>query len=162
MPNLVADLPVEIFLWVFASTSGLTRMETGAVTPLDRATCDRASSSGSLSTLKQRMPAFSASPISSRVLPTPEKTMRSPGTPAARARISSPEETMSMPRAEAGEGGDDRLVGIGLQRVAQQHVAAGERLHEHAIVPLQRGRGVAIEGRAHLGGEGREIDVLGT
>jgi hypothetical protein len=35
--------------------------------------------------------------ISSRVLPTPEKTMRSPGTPAARARRYSPSDTTSAP-----------------------------------------------------------------
>ena len=35
--------------------------------------------------------------ISARVLPTPEKMMRSPGTPAARARLSSPSLTTSMP-----------------------------------------------------------------
>ncbi len=61
------------------------------------ATCDSAESSGSLSTLKHRMPASSACAISSRVLPTPEKTMRSPGMPAASARFSSPPETMSAP-----------------------------------------------------------------
>ena len=61
------------------------------------ATRDSASSSGSDSTLKQAM--FSSSPrfISARVLPTPEKMMRSPGTPAARARLNSPSLTTSMP-----------------------------------------------------------------
>ena len=43
------------------------------------------------------MPCCSASRISARVLPTPEKTIRSPGTPAARARRYSPSETTSMP-----------------------------------------------------------------
>jgi hypothetical protein len=38
MPNLFSDFPVEIFLWVLASTSGLIRMEIGACTPLDEAT----------------------------------------------------------------------------------------------------------------------------
>jgi hypothetical protein len=75
----------------------LTRIEIGACLPFDRATSESASISGSLSTLKQRMPASRAALISSRVLPTPEKTMRSPSTPAARARRSSPPETMSMP-----------------------------------------------------------------
>src|SRR5438034_516028 len=56
--------------------------------------------------LKSRMPRpaslyregyWSASRISSRVLPTPEKTIRSPGTPAVRSRSSSPPDTMSKP-----------------------------------------------------------------
>ena len=38
-----------------------------------------------------------ASSISARVLPTPEKTIFSPGTPAARARRNSPSLTTSMP-----------------------------------------------------------------
>jgi hypothetical protein len=42
--------------------------------------------SGSLSTLNCRTPPSSAMRISSRVLPTPENTIRSPGTPAAFAR----------------------------------------------------------------------------
>ena len=37
------------------------------------------------------------SAISARVLPTPEKMIFSPGTPAARARRNSPSETTSMP-----------------------------------------------------------------
>ena len=97
MPNLFSDLPVEIFLWVLASTSGLMRIEIGARVPLEIATSESASSSGSDSTLKQRMPLSSAKAISGLVLPTPENTMRSACTPAASARRNSPSETMSMP-----------------------------------------------------------------
>jgi hypothetical protein len=97
MPNLFSDLPVEIFLCVLASTSGFTRTEMDAVTPFDTAVSDRASSSGSDSTLKHRIPLSRASAISSRVFATPENTIRSPGTPAARARRSSPPDTMSIP-----------------------------------------------------------------
>ena len=64
---------------------------------MEAATCDSASSSGSDSTLNWRTPSASACAISWRVLPTPEKTMRAPGTPAARARASSPPETTSIP-----------------------------------------------------------------
>ncbi len=72
-------------------------MAIGATAPRLEATRDSASSSGSDSTLKQKI--FSSSPrfISASVLPTPEKMMRSPGTPAARARLSSPSLTTSMP-----------------------------------------------------------------
>ena len=58
---------------------------------------DSASSSGSDSTLKQRMPAKRPSAISSRVLPTPEKMIFCGGVPAASARRNSPSETTSMP-----------------------------------------------------------------
>ncbi|HQY89528.1 MAG TPA: hypothetical protein PK402_12820 [Tepidisphaeraceae bacterium] len=75
----------------------MTLTEMRAVADFDVATSDSASSSGSDSTLKQRISASSASAISSRVLPTPEKTILSPGTPAASARRNSPRETMSMP-----------------------------------------------------------------
>jgi hypothetical protein len=73
------------------------RIEIGALRPRETATSESASSSGSDSTLKQRMPASRAAAISSRVFPTPENTIREPGMPAANARRSSPSETMSMP-----------------------------------------------------------------
>ena len=97
MPNLFSDLPVEILAWVRASTSGLTRMAMRAIRPRAEATSESASSSGSDSTLKQRMSSSSASAISARVLPTPEKMILFAGTPAARARRSSPSETTSIP-----------------------------------------------------------------
>ena len=97
MPNLFSDLPVAIFSCVLASTSGFTRTATGASTPIAAATRDSSSSSGSDSTLNWRMPPSSAMRISGSVLPTPENTIRSPGTPAAFARAYSPPETMSMP-----------------------------------------------------------------
>ena len=56
MPNLFSALPVVILAWVLASTSGLTRIETGATAPRAAAIREIWSSSGSDSTLKQRMP----------------------------------------------------------------------------------------------------------
>ena len=82
---------------VFGSTSGFTRKLTGARSPIAAATAASRSSSGSLSTLKQWMRSRSAVRISSSVLPTPENTIRSPGTPAALARRYSPSLTTSMP-----------------------------------------------------------------
>ena len=69
----------------------------GAVAPIATATWLSSSSSGSLSTLNWRMPPASAVRISPSVLPTPENTIRAPGTPAACARAYSPPETTSMP-----------------------------------------------------------------
>ena len=73
------------------------RKDTGARLPIESATSDRTTASGSDSTLKHRMSAASASSISLRVFPTPENTIRFPGTPAAKARLSSPTDTMSIP-----------------------------------------------------------------
>ena len=97
MPNLFSDFPVAILACVLASTSGLTRTETQAVRPFEAAICDSSSSSGSDSTLMQRMPASIAAASSSAVLPTPENMIFSAGTPAASARFSSPPETTSAP-----------------------------------------------------------------
>ena len=51
---------------------------------------------------------------------------------------------------EARQRGDDGLVGIGLDGVADQRVETGEGLLQHAVVPLQGRRRVAIEGGADL------------
>ena len=58
---------------------------------------EMASSSGSDSTLKQKIPAPKAASISAAVLPTPEKVIFPGATPALSARASSPPETTSMP-----------------------------------------------------------------
>ena len=58
---------------------------------------DRVSISGSDSTLISATPISTAKASSRRVLPTPEKTMRSGGTPAASARRISPSDTVSAP-----------------------------------------------------------------
>ena len=86
-----------MYLWVCGSTSGFTRSATGARVPASRATSSSTRSSLTDSTLNMRMSALSASRISSRVLPTPEKMIFFGGTPARSARWSSPPETMSAP-----------------------------------------------------------------
>ena len=97
MPNLFSDLPVAILAWVPASTSGLTRTEIRAVLPVSTASFDSNSSSGSDSTLMQRMSAASAARSSVSVLPTPENRILFGGMPAASARFNSPPETTSAP-----------------------------------------------------------------
>ena len=97
MPNLFSDLPVAILAWVPASTSGLTRNEIRAVLPASTASFDSNSSSGSDSTLMQRMSAASAARSSGSVLPTPENRILFGGIPAASARLSSPPDTTSAP-----------------------------------------------------------------
>ena len=70
--------------------------------PFDAAMDDSSSSSGSDSTLTQRIPSSTAS-ASSRapVLPMPENTILSAGMPAARARLSSPPDDHVGAGAEA-------------------------------------------------------------
>jgi hypothetical protein len=90
MPNLFALVPVVIFAWVCASTSGLTRIAIEALTPSLPATWLILASSGSLSTWNEKMPASSASLISASVLATPAKTLCLTLAPAAITRRISP------------------------------------------------------------------------
>ena len=86
--------------------------------------------------------------------------MRSAGTPAASARRISPSETTSTPAPSRPRVRDHRDVGVGLDRVADQRVEAGEGLLQHPVVPLQRGGGVDVDRRAHLVGKARQAHVL--
>ena len=65
------------------------------------------------------------------------------------------------PGAQARQGGEHRLIGIGLHRVAHQRRAIGEGGAEDAKMPFDGGARIAIERRADLAGNSGEIDVLG-
>jgi hypothetical protein len=92
------SLPVEIFLWVLASTSGLMRSETGAVLPAPRR--------GLRQQLQLRL-GFDVEAedagfereihLARRLADAGEHDLRAAGTPAASARRSSPSETTSAP-----------------------------------------------------------------
>ena len=69
--------------------------------------------------------------------------MRSAGMPAASARRSSPSETTSTPAPSRAERLQDRLVGIGLHRVADHGVDAVERFGKDAVVAFERRRRIA-------------------
>ena len=99
------------------------------------------------------MPFSSANAISSLVLPTPEKTIFFGATPTASARRSSPSETTSMPAPSAGQRGEHAEIGIGLDRIADERVGAGEGLGEDAVMALERRGRIAIEGRADRRGK---------
>ena len=80
MPNLFSDLPVEILAWVFASTSGLTRIETGASRPIDDRDLRQGLELGLALDVEAEDAGLEAPrAISARVLPTPENTIRSGG-----------------------------------------------------------------------------------
>ena len=67
-----------------------------------------------------------------------------------------------MPAPSLRQRAQHRLVGVGLDGKADERVLPGEGFGQHAVVPLQRRRRIAIERRAHLGGEARERDILGV
>ena len=162
MPNLFSDLPVAILAWVPASTSGLTRTEIRAVLPVSTASRDSNSSSGSDSTLMQRMSAASAARSSASVLPTPENRILCGGMPAASARFNSPPGHHVGAGAELCQRAQHRLVGVGLHGVADQRLLAGEGLGEHPVVALQRRGRIAIERRADRIRQLDKIDRLGV
>ena len=64
--------------------------------------------------------------------------------------------------AKLGERAQHRLVRVGFDGIADERVLPGEGFRQHAVVPLQRRRRIAIERRSHLGGEARERDILGV
>ena len=64
--------------------------------------------------------------------------------------------------AELRQGRDHRLVGIGLQRVADQRIDIGEGAGEHLVVPLQRRGRIAVERRADVLRQRDEVHRLGV
>ena len=96
MPTLFSDLPVEIFarvcidVWVDAYEQSKAALLIAVATPLS------AMSSGSLSTLKPRMPASSAYAISARVLADACENNLHGGT-RQHGRGELPSDTTSMP-----------------------------------------------------------------
>ena len=162
MPNLFSDLPVEILAWVPASTSGLTRTEIRAVLPASTASRDSSSSSGSDSTLMQRMSAASAARSSASVLPTPENKIFCGGNAGGQRPLQLAARHHVGAGAELCQRAQHRLVGVGLHGVADQRLFAGEGLGEHPVVPLQRRGRIAIERRADRIRELDQVHRLGV
>lgn len=94
---MFSAFPVVMYRCVCGSTSGVTRNAIRATRRSRAATRSIVSSSASDSTVRKRIRLRSAAAISSSVFPTPAKTIFSGPTPVARARRSSPPETMSKP-----------------------------------------------------------------
>ena len=65
-------------------------------------------------------------------------------------------------RAEARQGGEDRLIRVRLHGVADEGVVRPEGLGEDPVMPLQRRGGIAVERRADAPGKVRQVDVLGV
>ena len=64
--------------------------------------------------------------------------------------------------AEPGERRDHRLVGVGLERIADERVDVGKGAGEHPVVPLQGRARIAVERGADRLGERHQIDGLGA
>ncbi len=64
--------------------------------------------------------------------------------------------------AKTRERRDHRLVGVRLHGVADERGHIRERIGEHAVVPLQRRGGIAVERRADALGESAKINRLGV
>ena len=110
------------------------------------------SSSGRLSTLKQRMPAASARRISASDLPTPENRILSGSPPAARTRSSSPPETISKPLPSRAN--RSRIARL------EQAIEHANELRERQQNDLAQAREGAREIAAHINKDRSEIEQL--
>ena len=126
MPNLFSDLPVEILAWVRASTSGLTRTAMRRLRPCRRRSGESASSSGSDSTLKQRMSCVDRERHLARGLADAgENDLLRRHARRARAQQLALRDDVDA-RAEPRQRRQHGLIGIGLHRVADQRIDVGE------------------------------------
>ncbi len=133
-----------------------------AVRPLPAAIAASSSSSGSDSTLTQRMPSIDRERELARGLADAgehDLVRRNPG--GARAQQLAFGDDIGA-GAELGQRRDHRLVGIRLHGVADQRIDIGEGAGEHLVVPLDGRARIAIERRADGVRQRDEIDRFGV
>ena len=140
--------------------SGLTLSATRALFPSVPEISSIFSSSRCDSALKARIPTSTPRRISFSVLPTPEKTIRSGGTPHSSAARSSPPETTSSPGPERREGLEHRQVSVGLHGVADQVRHGREGGVESPEVLLDEGAAVEVDGRPDFARDFGERDPI--
>ena len=159
---MFSDLPVEIFAWVFASTSGLTRIAIGR---------ERAAGGGDGRERLEFRLQLDVEAEDFLVEPEVHLGLRlaDAGKDDPFARYARGPRPPKLPLAdhvhagpEPGECHQNRLVGIGLHRVADQRVLSGEGSAEHLEVPLDGGARIAIERRADLASDRGQSHVLGA
>ena len=114
--------------------SGLTRTETCAMRPFDAAIDDSNSSSGSDSTLMQRIPSSTASASSAAVLPIPENMILSAGMPASPRALEFAARYHVGASTKLGKRPDDRLIGISFHGVADERAYVGKRTREYLVM----------------------------
>ena len=159
---MFSALPVAILAWVSASTSGLTRSATRAVRPLAVATGRKGREFGlRLDVEAEDVLVESERDLAFRLADTRERdaVARHAGGACA-AQFTLRDDVHS--RTEARQRGQHRLVGIGLDGVADERVEAGKRIAEDSVVAGDGRGGIAVEGRADGVGDRRQIDVFGV
>src|SRR2546423_37376 len=100
-PNFESAWPVWMYVWVWASTPGVTRSRIACRRPASAAAAAARSMSSKLSTAMRPTPTATARTMSASALLLPCSVISSGGTPAARATCSSPAEATSTPRPSA-------------------------------------------------------------
>ncbi len=162
MPNLFSDLPVEIFAWVPASTSGLTRTEIRAVRPLLAGEPRQQFEFGlgfdvdAEDVGRQRRAQFGFG-----LADAGEQDLLRRNAGRQRA-LQFAAGNHVRAGAEFCQRAQHRLVGVGLHGVADQRLLAGKGLAEHPVMALQRRGRIAIERRADRFRQIDEIDRLGV
>ena len=162
MPNLFSDFPVAILACVLRIDIGIDAHEMSTLRPFAAAiaTAVRAPARIRHSRTGCRYRRRRAS--SASVLPMPENMILSGGTPAVSTRFNSPPDTTSAPAPSRASVAITRLIGIGLDRVADERRHIGEGVGEDAIMPLERRGRIAIERGADGIRHRAETDRLGV
>ena len=162
MPNLSCLRPVLIFSCVPASTSGLIRSATGAVRPMVGASSPIRSSSCADSTLNWRMPVAEreADLVVGLGDPGIDDPLRRhagrqrPGDLAARDGVRTQPRSREQP--------DHGEIAVGLDRVAEQHALAAERVLERGGPRAHRPRRIDVAWRADRRGEPAQRHLVGV
>ena len=141
---------------------GLTRTEIRAVRPVSPANRDSNSSSGSDSTLMQRISAASAARSSASVLPTPENKILLRRNAGGQRALQLAARNHVRAGAEFCQRAQHRLVGVGLHGVTDQRLLVGKGFAEHPVMALQRRGRIAIERRADRFSQLDQIHRLGV
>ncbi len=162
MPNLFSALPVAILAWVRASTSGLTRIEMSMRRPFDDAIEDKQLELGlGFDIDAQDVLVDRERELARGLADAGEHDLL--GRHAGRARALELALRHHVGAgAEARQRLDHRLVGIRLQGVADERRHIGERAGEHAVMALERRRGIAVERGADLVRERGQVHRLGV
>ena len=162
MPNLFSDLPVEIFACVIASTLGLMRTETRR----GRAHRGRDFAQPLELGLALDVEAVDAELEGAAHLGVGLGDAREDDLVRRNAGGDGALELAARDHVGAGALGGEHLqhglVGVGLHRIGEQRLDAVEGLAHHPHVAAQRCRRIAVERRADLGREVRQVDVLGV
>ena len=161
MPNLFSFLPVAIFSWVLASTSGLTRRVIGAVTPeAGRHLRQRAQLRFAFDVELADAAFEREAHLLARLADAGEDDALAGHARGAGAQVFAARHHVH-PRAEIAERLEHGDVRERLDGEADGVGQGAQRLFEQAVVAGEGGGGVAVEGRADRGRDVGQGHVLG-